>query len=137
MKREDLNFFLQQAPKNEVNLLSCKIEQHTRVKIIQMPTRQTLLVPVKDPVNGGKFFGGELLCTSTIVEVNGSNGWAMVMDENIELSKSIATLDGAFAADIKKQEIITLAEEGRLLFEKKKEKTDQQVEDTRVSFDLL
>lgn len=137
MKREELNFYLQQAPRDEVILLSRKIEQQAEVTIIQTPTRQTLLVPVKDPVTGGMFYGGELLGTSTIVQVNDTNGWAMVMDENMELSQFIATLDAAFAANIHKHEIITLAEKGRENYINKRDLINQQVENTRVSFDLM
>lgn len=137
MKREDLNFFLQKAPDGEVYSLCQKIEEVAEVKLIQKPTPQTLLVPVQDPVNNGRFYGGEVLVTSAIVQVNNQRGWAMVMDEDFELSRSVATLDGAFAAGVRKNEIIDLALQGEEILRQEKEIKGEQVEDTRVSFDLM
>lgn len=137
MQREEINFFLQKVPVQELYALSGRIELENEVNIIQIPTQQTLLVPVKDPVTGGAFYGGEVLGTSTIVQVNGINGWALVMDKDIQRSKSIAVLDGAFAANIYKDEIVSLAEQGKQFFEINKKKINRKADDTRVSFDLM
>jgi alpha-D-ribose 1-methylphosphonate 5-triphosphate synthase subunit PhnG len=107
------------------------------VEIIQKPTRQTLLLPVKDPINKGSFFSGEVLVTSTIVQVNNENGWAMVLDENNDLSRAVAILDGAFAAGILQQPILRLAEKGKNVIRDEEEKINRKVEETRVSFDLM
>ncbi len=137
MQREDLNFFLQKVPAQELHALCGKVELENEVKIIQMPTQQTLLVPVKDPVTGGSFYGGEVLGTSTIVQVNEINGWALVMDKDIERSTAVAVLDGALAANIYKEEIVLLAKRGQQLFETDKKKINRMADDTRVSFDLM
>jgi alpha-D-ribose 1-methylphosphonate 5-triphosphate synthase subunit PhnG len=137
MKREDLNYYLQKVPEQEIFQLCEKISNKARVEIIQKPTRQTLLLPVKDPINKGSFFSGEVLVTSTIVQVNNENGWAMVLDENNELSRAVAILDGAFSAGILQQPILRLAEKGKNIIRDEEEKINRKVEETRVSFDLM
>ena len=74
MKREDLNFFMQQVPAGELAELRQRIEERAAVRCVQQPTAQTLLVPVRDPVTGGAFLAGEVLVPSAIVTVDGSNG---------------------------------------------------------------
>lgn len=137
MKREELNFYLQKAPVDDVSRLLAEIEATAAVQLIQKPTPQTLLVPVKDPINGGEFLGGEVLVTSAIVSVDGSNGWAMVMDDNPEAATSLAILDGAFAADIQVDAILRIAEQGRQAHDEEKRTTNEQVAETKVAFDLL
>lgn len=103
MEREQLNFYLQQIPVTEIISLRREIEDTATVELIQKPTSQTLLVPVHDPINEGTFLSGEVLVTSSIVRINNTNGWAMVMDDNPEQAVSIAILDAAFAANILKK----------------------------------
>lgn len=137
MEREELNFFMQKSPEHEISKLCNEITDRTTVQLIQKPTPQTLLVPVKDPINGGTFLGGEVLVTSAIVQVDGNNGWAMVMDDNPEMATNLAIVDGAFAAGICVDEITRIAEQGRQVFDFEKEKENEQVAGTRVAFDLL
>ena len=137
MEREDLNFYLQKVPEPELVALCDKIALESRVIHIQKPTQQTLLIPVKDPITGGKFISGEALVTSAIVQVNGVNGWSMVMDQNSEIARAIATLDGAFSADIYTEQIVGLAGKGKNALEEELAVENSKVEDTRVSFDLL
>jgi len=137
MEREQLNFFIQKAPTGELAQLRQQIESLAEVQLIQQPTPQTLLVPVKDPINGGEFLGGEVLVTSAIARVDGNNGWAMVMDDNPELATTAAIVDGAFAAEICIDAIMRIAEMGSQTFNREKAATNQQIAGTKVSFDLL
>ena len=137
MKREELNFFLQKVPEAELGALCEKVTSKAQVALIQKPTQQTLLLPVKDPITNGEFISGEVLVTSAIVQVNSVNGWAMVMDQQSELARLIATLDGAFAAGVYTQQIIRLVEQGKDTWEDELAEENQKVEDTRVSFDLM
>ncbi len=137
MIRDDLNYYLQQAQYPELELLCKKVRTTATVNLIRKPTSQTLLLPVDDPINGGCFYGGEILATSCIVQVNGNNGWAMVMDDNADLCLAIATLDAAYAADICKQDIIDLAKQAKEQCTEKAARRNSQVNSTRVSFDLL
>lgn len=137
MEREELNFLMQQSPALEVSRLCREIEDRASVQMIQKPTPQTLLVPVQDPINGREFLGGEVLVTSAIVHVDGNNGWAMVMDDNPEMAIHLAIIDGAFAAGICVEEIVSIGEQGRQAYHSEKEKLNEQVAGTRVAFDLL
>ncbi len=137
MEREQLNYFLQQAPSHLVASLCENIGQEATIELIQKPTSQTLLVPVADPINQGTFISGEVLVSSAIVQVNGVNGWAMVMDDNPALATSLAVLDGAYAADIRKTEIVQLAEQGQQEIDSQHADINAKVNSTRVSFDLL
>ncbi len=137
MEREHLNFYLQQASPNALRELCRLVEDSASVTVLQPPTAQTLLLPVADPVTDGCFYGGEVLATSAIVEVKGSKGWAMVIDENPEMARDIAILDAAYAAGIHRREIVTLARHGKRLHEDATAKLASQVETTRVNFDLM
>ncbi len=137
MEREQLNYFLQQVEVEELLSLSDAVAKQAQVELIRRATSQTLLVPVHDPINQGNFFSGEILVTSALVQVNAVNGWSMVMDENPETAVAVAILDGAFAADIFKEDIIKLALRGRKKSEKEHAELNARVHATRVAFDLL
>ncbi len=137
MEREELNFLMQKAPADEVRQLCRQIESKATIQRIQKPTPQTLLVPVKDPINGGQFLGGEVLVTSAIVRVDGENGWAMAMDDNPELATNLAIIDGAFGAGICEQEIVRIAELGLQSYRNEKGAINRRVAQTKVAFDLL
>lgn len=137
MRREDINSFAQLVKIEELKKLYEKIDENYGVKILTAPTEQTLLVPVKDPISNGSFYAGEVLVTSTIVQVKDTKGWAMVMDSNEELSLYIATLDACFEANIYKDEITNILEKAKNKDDKKNSKINQKVNSTRVSFDLL
>lgn len=137
MKRESINHLAQLVQIDKLKKLYEKIDQNFKVKVLTSPTEQTLLVPVKDPITGGNFYCGEVLVTSTIVEVQEEKGWSMVMDSNEELSLYVAVLDACFEKKIYKDEIKDLLKEAKKSEEKKNKKINQKVNSTRVSFDLL
>ena len=137
MKREEINFCLQKVPEAELFALCEKVALKAQVVLIQKPTQQTLLLPVKDPITDGEFLSGEVLVTSAIVQVNSVNGWAMVMDQKSEVARAIATLDGAFAAGVYTTQIMSLVDQGKDALEEDLAEENRKVEDTRVSFDLM
>ena len=105
MKREEINDLAQLVQIEKLEKLYKKIDKNHKVKILTQATEQTLLVPVKDPISDGNFYAGEVLVTSTIVQVEQTKGWSMVMDLNEEISLYTAVLDASFEADICKEEI--------------------------------
>jgi len=135
--REDLNDLLQEVDLKEIRRLVDQVNTKTTIRIIQHPTQQTLMVPVLDPVSNTKFYGGEVLTTSTVVQVERTNGWAMVMDDNPDLSLAIATLDGAWGASILREEINRLAMKGAELRTHQKRMQQAEVAATTVNFDLM
>ncbi|WP_321471613.1 phosphonate C-P lyase system protein PhnG [Halarcobacter sp.] len=137
MNREDINFLSQFIQENKLENLYKKIEKDYEIKVLTNPTEQTLLVPVKDPISGGDFYAGEVLVTSTIVEVNGVKGWSMVLDTNEELSLKTAVLDASFEANIFKEEILDLLEKTKNEIVNKNAIYNKKVNSTRVSFDLM
>lgn len=137
MKREDINNLAQLVQFEKLEDLYKKIDSENKIQVLTPPTEQTLLVPVKDPISNSDFYAGEVLVTSTIVQVNETKGWAMVMDANERLSLYTAVLDAAYEADIFKSEIVTILEEANSKNSLEKEKTNQKVNATRVSFDLM
>lgn len=137
MEREELNFALQHCNKDALRMLCKRIEGEARVERIKLPTAQTLLVPVSDPINHGSFYSGEVLVTSAICRVNGENGWAMVQDDRPELADAVALLDAAFAASVCTEAILDLAREGAARWRNQVERDSARAEATRVQFDLL
>ncbi|PLY05257.1 MAG: hypothetical protein C0625_14610 [Arcobacter sp.] len=137
MKREDINDLAQIVSLEKLEKLYKKIDEKYKVKVLTSPTEQTLLVPVKDPISGGEFYAGEVLVTSTIVQVEDVKGWSMVMDTNEKLSLYTAVLDACFEANILKNEIKSLLKEAKKSIEDKRKKLNRKVNSTRVSFDLM
>jgi len=122
---------------DELEQLYKKIDKNYKVQVLTAPTEQTLLVPVKDPISGSEFYAGEVLVTSTIVQVEETKGWSMVMDTNEELSLFTAVLDAAYEANIFKDEIVSTLTQAAKVELSKKENENQKVNATRVSFDLM
>lgn len=137
MEREQLNYYLQHVALDDLLALQQRIEEQTNVELIQKPIAQTLLVPVRDPINEGSFISGEMLTTSAIVQVNKVNGWSMVMDVNHELAVAVAIMDGAFAAEIYQEEVVVLARRGKEKIEEEHAQLNARVKATKVAFDLL
>jgi alpha-D-ribose 1-methylphosphonate 5-triphosphate synthase subunit PhnG len=137
IQREDLNYILQEAELEKLEKLYKKIDKKLGITILSNPSSQTLLVPVKDPISGGEFYAGEVLVTSTIVEVNKNKGWSMVQDENEQLSLYIATLDAVFENEEFKDDIIKLCKKTNKKIQERKNILNQKVNSTRVSFDLM
>jgi alpha-D-ribose 1-methylphosphonate 5-triphosphate synthase subunit PhnG len=113
MHREDLNYYLQKASSKARDALCSEVKSRALVTVIQQPTIQTLMLPVTDPINDSAYFPGKVPVTSAIIRVNNSDGWAMIMDEEPDLAKQVALLDGAFGANICRSEILSLANEGK------------------------
>lgn len=137
LSREDLNDILQHADDKEVHALATMIRTAAEVRPLQHPTSQTLLVPVHDPISGNSFYCGEILATAAVVEVAGKSGWAMVMDDKAELALDIATLDGAWAADLHQKEIHALLVKTAVERTRKQQQDRSRTASTRVNFDRM
>ncbi|MGA1932232.1 phosphonate C-P lyase system protein PhnG [Arcobacter sp. YIC-464] len=137
MKREDINNLAQLVQENILEDLYKKIDNEAKVQVLTPPTEQTILVPVKDPISNSDFYAGEVLVTSTIVQVNNTKGWSMVMDTNEKLSLYTAVIDAAFEANIFKDEIVSILDKANKEKILEQDKTNQKVNATRVSFDLM
>ena len=137
MKREDINILCQEVDIKKLENIYKIINKNHKIRVLTKASEQTLLVPVKDPISNGSFYAGEVLVTSTILEVNKTKGWSMVMDSNYDLSLYTAVLDACFEADIYKKEIINLLEEANKDKNKKIKMRNKKVNSTKVSFDLM
>jgi len=137
INREDLNDSLQHVECFRLEELTDIIIDKYEVQVIQKPNPQTLLVPVHDPVSNTEFYAGEVLVTAAVVKVEAGNGWGMVMDDNGELALQIAILDGAWDADLYRDEIAVLVEDGRVVLGEKQTLEQEKASATRVNFDLL
>ncbi len=140
MFREDINFILQKASFEELKSLFEKINESYEIKVLQKPIQQTLLQPVIDPISSGEFYAGEILITTTIVQVgtdSANKGWAMVQDDNEELSLYISACDGAYGAGFFKDEIETLVTKTIENIEEIQKELNKKINSTKVSFDLM
>jgi len=137
MKREALNYIFQCATKSSLEALFRKIEQKYTITVLQQPTSQTVLQPVIDPISHSPFYAGEILVTTSIVQVENAKGWAMVMDDNPKLSLMIAVLDACFEAGFYLEEMETLYTKTEQKIAKEVARNNQSIHATKVSFDLL
>jgi len=137
MDRRDLNFVLQNSEITNLKNVYEKIKAEQSIKVMQEPNTQTLLLPVKDPISEGEFYAGEVLVTTTTVEVNGSKGWAMVMDDNSELSMMIAVIDGCFASGLYIDTIKRLFSAADTNICESRNENNQMTNATKVNFELM
>lgn len=137
MKREDINVLCQEVDIKKLENIYKIINKNHKIRVLTKASEQTLLVPVKDPISNGSFYAGEVLVTSTILEVNKTKGWSMVMDSNYDLSLYTAVVDACFEAGIYKNEIIELLEKAKEDKNKKIKMRNKKVNSTKVSFDLM
>ena len=137
MKREAFNYIFQCAKRSDLETLFRTIAKHYTITVLQQPTAQTLLQPIIDPISKSPFYAGEILVTTSIVQINQCKGWAMVMDDDEKLSLMIATLDACFEAEIFQEEIQTLYQRTEHKIAKERAKINQSVHATKVSFDLM
>lgn len=137
MQREEINFIFQKADRVELEKLYKKIDEKLGVNVINQPTSQTLLVPIKDPISGGEFYAGEALVTSCIVEVDHNQGWSMVQDDDESLSLYIASVDAVFEREEFFRDIKNLYIQVVKEIEEQNKQLNQKVNATRVSFDLM
>mgnify|MGYP000187128395 CR=1 FL=1 len=137
MEREDINYLSQLVNENDLKSLYKKIKDNYEVNVLTPACEQTLLVPVKDPISDGSFYSGEVLVSSSIVEVDKEKGWSMIMDSNLKRSLYTAVLDASFAKGIYIDEIEELLCTALAEDIKEKEYKYKQVNSTKVNFDLL
>lgn len=137
MNRRDINFVLQNSEITNLKNVYEKIKAEQNIKVMQEPNTQTLLLPVKDPISEGEFYAGEVLVTTTTVEVNGSKGWAMVMDDNSELSMMIAVIDGCFASGLYIDTIKRLFSAADTYICESRKENNQMTNATKVNFELM
>jgi len=137
MNRRDINFVLQNSEITNLKNVYEKIKAEQSIKVMQEPNTQTLLLPVKDPISEGEFYAGEVLVTTTTVEVNGSKGWAMVMDDNSELSMMIAVIDGCFASGLYIDTIKRLFSAANTNICESRKENNQMTNATKVNFELM
>lgn len=151
MQREDLNFILQSALLDELENLVGKIQEHFTLEILQNPTQQTLMLPVKDPISGGEFYAGEVLVTTSLVALldkdkasKKAQGFAMVLDDNPRHSLSIAIIDAYYGLSLELSLQDSITQEIQALVVKTQEKIKQaqilknhEVDKTRVNFELM
>ena len=137
MKREELNYILQHSNIEALKKLYEDIDRKFGISVISKPSSQTILVPIKDPISGGEFYAGEVLVTSTIVEINKNKGWSMIQDDYKDLSLYVACCDAVFDTNEFNSEIIKLCQETKLELENKEKIVNKKVNSTRVNFDLM
>lgn len=144
VKREDLNFYLQNVSLKVLEDLEQEICQNVRCEILQSPSEQTLMLPVKDPISEGEFYGGEILVCTTYVQLHkdkqSSQGFAMVLDCNQGISRCIAVMDayvGLNLGDALTQKIYNLVQQAKQEKEAQEAQRNKKVDATRVQFELM
>lgn len=147
IQRESLNFILQSAQESALQAITSKIQECFATEVLQPPTQQTLMLPVKDPISGGEFYAGEVLVTTSLVALlNKANpslkaqGWAMVLDDMPHLALCLAMIDAYFGLGLQDsitQEIHTLALQTQEEQDRLKAQHNHAVDKTRVNFELM
>lgn len=144
MKREDLNFILQNASLDSILEIVDSIKKDFKVEILLAPTQQMLLLPVKDPISDGSFYGGEVLVTTSLICLHKDSikaqGWAMVLDDNAQYALNLAIIDSYIGMDLKdnlSKEIFSLAKATKESINLAHQEENKKIDSTKVQFELM
>lgn len=108
------------------------------VEVLQPPTGGLVHMQVRDPVQGGPFYLGEVLVTECRVAVGGVNGFGCVLGDDPERALCAAVIDAALEAGHPlAAEIGAALEEEAARQARRKAVEHSLVQRTRVNFEIM
>ena len=90
-----LTKILVRADRNDVLELSADILKTYQPVIVKEPAKTLTMIRLRDPVKEGNFYIGEVIACEAAVEINGVQGFSVMMGDDTEKTLAIAILDAA------------------------------------------
>jgi alpha-D-ribose 1-methylphosphonate 5-triphosphate synthase subunit PhnG len=106
--------------------------------LLKGPEKTMVLIQIREPVQRGRFYLGEVLAVHCVVELGGVRGAAVIMGDDLEKARDAAILDAAHSGGFPGFALV----EGELLALEKRRQRElareaAEIRKTRVSFQSL
>jgi len=95
MDKKRLTKILARAGKRDVASLAAEILKTCRAVIIKEPAKTLAMIKIREPVKQSLFYIGEVIVCEAIVEIDGTQGIAVVMGDDAEKTLDMAIIDAA------------------------------------------
>ena len=95
MEKKRLTRILAKADRKDVAALSASIRETYRPIVIKEPGKTLTMIKMREPVKQSLFYIGEVIVCEAAVELDGTKGIAVVMDDDIEKVLDMAIIDAA------------------------------------------
>jgi len=95
MEKKQLTRILAKADRREVAALSSSIRETYRPIVTKEPGKTLTMIKMREPVKQSLFYIGEVIVCEAAVELDGTKGVAVVMDDDIEKVLDMAIIDAA------------------------------------------
>jgi alpha-D-ribose 1-methylphosphonate 5-triphosphate synthase subunit PhnG len=76
------------------------------VLLLKKPEKTMILLKIREPVKGGRFYLGEALAAHCVVEIDGARGAAVQLGDDMEKILSAAVLDAAHTGNFPGFELV-------------------------------
>lgn len=100
MDKRKLSEIMARDGSGEVECLARWVEERHPATVLKEPVTTLVMLPMREPVRGTRFYIGELLATEAAVELNGVRGIGVCMGEEYAKALAMAVIDAAFNAGI-------------------------------------
>ena len=95
MDKRRLTKVLVRADRSEVAALSAEIQKSYSPVIVKEAAKTLTMIKLRDPAKQGMFFIGEVIVCEAAVEIDGTQGIAVLMGDDTEKALDIAIIDAA------------------------------------------
>ena len=95
MEKRRLTKILAKSDRQIVSAMSASIQEKYRPVIIKEPGKTLTMIKMREPVRQSLFYIGEVIVCEAMVEIDGINGMAVTIGDDIEKVLDMAIIDSA------------------------------------------
>ena len=95
MDKKRLSKILAKTDRRIVASLSADIQKTHRPVIVKEPDKTLTMIKMREPVKQSLFYIGEVIVCEATVEIDGVQGIAVLMGDDVEKTLDMAIIDGA------------------------------------------
>ena len=138
MKKKQLFRILNFAERDEVINFGKRLESLYDVATLKKPQKTLCLLKVRESARNSLFYAGESLTCECIVALEGKNGFAAALGDDLEKVYAMAIIDAAMNSDIPEKEALsTLLLKWDNTIQKKHATDAKVVMSTKVNFSVM
>ena len=95
MDKSRFSRILVRADRRDVTALSADVQKICRPVVVKGPGKTLAMVKMREPVRQSLFYLGEVIVCEAVVEIDGVQGFAALMGDDVEKALDIAIIDAA------------------------------------------
>ena len=95
MDKKRFTKILAKADKKDVAKMSASIQKIHRPVIVKEPGKTLTMIKMREPVKQSLFYIGEVIVCEAVVEIDGVQGFAVIMGNDAEKALNMAIIDAA------------------------------------------